>query len=249
MPGIDLVSAAVILAALALGGAIKGATGAGAPVVAVPVIAAFFDVRIAVIIMATPNCLTNIRQLWQFWPHRLQDGFDIRFAVSGAAGAIIGTIFLATLPNRVLILGVALAVSAYVILRIARPAFRISASRAWRLALPAGIAAGTLQGAAGISAPVSVSFLNAMRLERPVFIATLSAFFIAMSVVQLPALAVMGLLTPVLFALSLLAVLPILAFMPLGAWLANKLSAEGFDRLVLIMLSVLAIRLLYVALI
>ena len=249
MPGIDLVSAAVILAALALGGTIKGATGAGSPVVAVPVIAAFFDVRIAVIIMAAPNCLTNIRQLWQFWPHRLQDGFDIRFAVSGAAGAIIGTIFLATLPNRVLILGVALAVSAYVILRIARPAFRISASRAWRLALPAGVVAGTLQGAAGISAPVSVSFLNAMRMERPVFIATISAFFIAMSVVQLPALAVMGLLTPVLFALSLLAVLPILAFMPLGAWLANKLSAEGFDRLVLIMLSVLAIRLLYVALI
>ena len=247
MPGIDLVSAAVILFALALGGTIKGATGAGAPVVAVPVIAAFFDVRIAVIIMATPNCLTNIRQLWQFWPHRLHNGFDVRFAVSGAAGAIIGTIFLATLPNRVLILGVALAVSAYVILRIARPAFRISASRAWRLALPAGVAAGTLQGAAGISAPVSVSFLNAMRLERPVFIATISTFFIAMSLVQLPTLAVTGLMTPELFGLSLLAVLPIMVFMPLGAWLANKLSAEGFDRLVLIMLSVLAIRLLYVA--
>ena len=249
MPEINTVSAAIILIALALGGTIKGATGAGAPVIAVPVIAAFFDVRIAVIIMATPNCLTNIRQLWQYWPHRMTDGFDLRFAVSGSAGAILGTIFLATLPNRLLIITVAMAVTAYVILRIARPTFHISASRAWRLALPAGMAAGTLQGAAGISAPVSVSFLNAMRLERPAFIATISAFFIAMSLVQLPALAVTGLMTLELFALSLLAVLPILVFMPLGAWMAAKLSAEGFDRLVLFMLTLLALRLLYVAMV
>ena len=249
MPGIDFFSASVILFALALGGTIKGATGAGAPVVAVPVIAAFFDVRIAVIIMATPNCLTNIRQLRQYWSHRLHDGFDVRFAVSGAAGAILGTIFLATFPIRVLTLGVALTVTAYVLVRVLHPDFRISLSWAWRWAFPAGIAAGTLQGAAGISAPISVSFLNAMRLERPTFIATISAFFIAMSLVQLPTLAVTGLMTAELFAYSLLAVLPILAFMPLGAWLAKKLSAEGFDRLVLFMLSILAIRLLYVALV
>jgi len=249
MPGIDLLSASVILFALALGGTIKGATGAGAPVVAVPVIAAFFDVRLAVIIMATPNCLTNIRQLWQYWPHRMHDGLDVRFAVSGAAGAILGTIFLATLPIRILTLGIALAVTAYIALRVMHPNFRVSRSRAWRWALPAGIAAGTLHGAAGISAPVSVSFLNAMRLERPTFIATISVFFFAMSLVQLPTLAVTGLMTAELFALSLLAVLPILAFMPIGAWLAKKLSAEGFDRLVLIMLSVLAMRLLYVAVI
>ena len=249
MPGIDIFSAGVILLALALGGTIKGATGAGAPVVAVPVMAAFFDVRIAVIIMATPNLLTNIRQLRQYWPHRLHDGFDARFAVSGAAGAILGTVFLATLPIKALTLGMALTVTAYIAVRVLHPKFRLSRSRAWRLALPAGMAAGTLQGAAGISAPISVSFLNAMRLERPTFIATISAFFIAMSLVQLPTLAVTGLLTLELFALSFLAVLPILAFMPLGAWLAQKLSADGFDRLVLLLLSVLAIRLLYVALV
>ncbi|MGI9391002.1 MAG: sulfite exporter TauE/SafE family protein [Boseongicola sp.] len=248
MPEIDFLSATVIVFALALGGTIKGATGAGAPVVAVPVIAAFFDVRIAVIIMATPNFLTNIRQLWKYWPHRLHNGFDVRFAVSGAAGAILGTLFLANFPISILTLGVAITVTAYVLLRVLHSEFRISQSRAWRLAFPAGLTAGILQGAAGISAPVSVSFLNAIRLERPTFIATISAFFIAMSLVQLPTLALTGLMTAELFALSLLAVLPILAFMPFGAWLANKLSAEGFDRLVLVMLSILAIRLLYVAL-
>ena len=51
-----------VLVAFALGGILKGATGAGAPIITIPVIAAFYDVRIAVIIMVVPNLLTNIGQ-------------------------------------------------------------------------------------------------------------------------------------------------------------------------------------------
>ena len=53
-----------ILVAFSLGGILKGATGAGAPIITIPVIAAFYDVRIAVIIMVIPNLLTNIGQLY-----------------------------------------------------------------------------------------------------------------------------------------------------------------------------------------
>ena len=72
----DTVTIIAILVAFALGGILKGATGAGAPIVTIPVIAAFYDVRIAVIIMVVPNLLTNIGQLYQFrktiLPHFLQ---------------------------------------------------------------------------------------------------------------------------------------------------------------------------------
>ena len=62
----DTITIIAILVAFALGGILKGATGAGAPIVTIPVIAAFYDVRIAVIIMVVPNLLTNIGQLYQF---------------------------------------------------------------------------------------------------------------------------------------------------------------------------------------
>ena len=49
----DPLAILAVLTALALGGLVKGATGAGAPLVAVPVMAAFFDVRVAVAVMVT----------------------------------------------------------------------------------------------------------------------------------------------------------------------------------------------------
>lgn len=248
MTNIDPVAIFAILTALALGGLVKGATGAGAPVVAVPVMAAFFDVRLAVIIMVTPNLVTNLWQLRTFRAHHLPGGFALRFAVAGGLGALVGTFLLASLPAQALMLMVAVAVIAYIGLRLARPDFQLSRAVAAKSAFPAGVSAGILQGAAGISAPISVSFLNAMRLERPAFIATISAFFVAMSLVQIPAMFAFGMLTGERLLMSAAALAPLLAFMPAGAWLARRMSAQTFDRLTLILLSVLAGRLVYAAL-
>lgn len=247
---IDLSGAAlaVIFVALALGGILKGATGAGVPVIAVPVIAAFYDVRLAVALIAVPNFFTNCWQLWKFRAHHLSTAFTWVFAASGALGAIVGTVLLATLPAEPLMLLVAISVTGYVALRVMVPEFQLQLAVARRIVWPVGLVAGLLQGAAGISAPVSVSFLNALRLPRPAFIATISAFFAAMTVTQIPTLALAGLMTPMILTLGVVAVLPIFAFMPVGAWLAQRMSQRGFDRLVLSFLSVLALKLFYDAL-
>jgi uncharacterized membrane protein YfcA len=244
-PTLDLATIAVIFAALALGGLMKGATGAGAPVIAVPVMAAFFDVRFAVVIMAAPSLVMNIWQLWHFRNSHLPDRFPLRLGLAGAAGTVAGTALLATLPVEALSLVIAGTIVAYIALRLARPGFRVPWDVARRAVLPVGALAGVLQGAAGLSAPVSVGFLNAMRLERAAFIATISALFAAMGMAQLPALAGFGLLTPHLLALSAAALIPLVAFMPVGSWLARRISPRSFDRLVLALLTVLALRLVY----
>ncbi|MFT5060941.1 MAG: putative membrane protein YfcA, partial [Polaromonas sp.] len=232
-----------IFAALALGGVLKGATGAGVPVIAVPVIAAFVDVRFAVMVMVVVNLMTNTRQIWTFRDTRLPEGFALRFGLAGAMGALIGTGLLVWLPEEVLSAMLAGLVFAYIGLRLARPDFRLSMEVARRFVIPVGAIGGVFQGAAGISAPVSVSFLNAIRLERPVFIFTVSVFFVSMGVVQLPALLLSGLMTLPIFALSFLAIIPVIAFMPLGNWLGQRASPQVFDRVILVFLSVLAVRL------
>lgn len=247
-PTLDLATIAVIFAALSLGGMVKGATGAGAPVIAVPVMAAFFDVRFAVVVMAAPSLVMNLWQLWHFRRSHLPEGFPLRLGIAGGAGTVAGTALLATLPVEALSLVIAGTIVAYIALRLARPDFRVPWQVARRVVVPVGAVAGLLQGAAGVSAPVSVGFLNAMRLERPAFIATISALFTAMALVQLPALAGFGLLTPHLLALSAAAFFPLVAFMPLGGWLARRISPKAFDRLVLGLLTVLALRLVYDAL-
>lgn len=245
---LSLPTLSVIFVALALGGVLKGATGAGVPVIAVPVIAAFFDVRLAVALIAVPNLFTNCWQLWRFRAAHLSGVFTAVFALSGALGAVAGTFLLATLPVEPLMLLVALSVTAYIALRVTVPEYRLDLVLARKVVWPAGLLAGVLQGAAGISAPVSVSFLNALRLSRPAFIATISAFFAAMTVAQIPSLAVAGFMTPTILILGVIAVLPVFAFMPVGGWLARRMSPRGFDMLVLSFLGILAAKLYYDAL-
>ncbi|WEX10396.1 sulfite exporter TauE/SafE family protein [Chelativorans sp. AA-79] len=236
---------AIIFACLAAGGILKGATGAGAPVLAVPALAMIFDVRFAVVVMLMPNLLTNLWQAWHFRRHLLPASFVFGFAGAGALGVLLGTLMLAFLSHDVLSLFVAGAVFAYIALRLARPDWKIAYPLASRLSIPAGLAAGLLQGAAGLSAPASITFLSAMRLERPIFIATISFLFVSMTVLQIASLGYLGIFSAHGALISLSALLPILAFMPVGAALAKRLSKESFDRAILILLGFLAAKLVY----
>lgn len=239
----DLYTAIIVGAALAGGGLLKGATGAGTPLVAVPVIAAIFDVRLAVAVLSLPNLCTNLWQMHTYRHHRLDAGWTARFVIAGAIGAGAGTYLLAVVHERILVFALAVVVTCYILLRLMRPQLKISDEVGRRLAGPVGLIGGLLQGAAGISAPVSVSYLNALRLDRPVFIFTISSFFGAMSVVQLPALGVAGLLSAQLLLVSLLALVPLLVAIPIGAFAAKRLSPRGFDILILLLLTGLAVRL------
>lgn len=245
MPELDLIAYVAIFVALALGGTMKGATGMGAPVVAIPVMAVFFDVRLAVVLMVLPNAVTNILQLWQYRANKLEGSFTRNFAIAGFLGAVFGTVLLAYLPARALTAMVALAVFLYVGLRLLKPDFKIPLPMAEKLCPWTGGLSGLLQGAAGISAPISVSFLNAMRLERKIFIPTISVFFLAMTAAQLPVQIALGLMSLPLAVLGSAALVPLIMFMPVGAWLSRSISASTFDRLTLTLLAGMAIKLTF----
>ncbi|MEM1237402.1 MAG: sulfite exporter TauE/SafE family protein [Pseudomonadota bacterium] len=239
----DPAALATIALALFLGGVLKGAIGMGSPVLAIPVMASFFDVRLAVVIMVVPNLMTNLWQLWTYRAHRLSGAFPYVFAGAGMVGTFLGTVVLVLVSQAFLKLLVAGAVIVYVGLRLARPDFALGDRAARALAIPMGAIAGALQGAAGLSAPVSVSFLNAMRLGREVFIVTISLLFVGMSLVQIPMLTALGLMTAETALLGAAALSPLLAGMPVGGFLAARLSPERFDRIVIVVLVGLALKL------
>lgn len=234
---------AVVVACLAAGGLLKGATGAGAPILAVPALAAFFDVRFAVVVMLVPNIVTNLWQTIRFREYFPERSFALPLLGGGVLGIAGGTLALKTLQSDVLSLVMAAAVIGYVVLRLARPHWRLEMNQAKWLALPAGAVAGALQGAAGLSAPVSITFLNAMQMERERFIAAISALFVTFTAVQIVAVALSGLIMPGDLWYSLFALLPVSFAMPVGAWLGKRISARALDRIILAILCVLAARL------
>lgn len=235
---------ALIFAAIAAGGLLKGAIGAGAPILAVPVMALFFDVQLAVAVMVIPNLLSNLWQVWHYRREALPAPFLRGMALSGALGALFGSALLVTAPPDILLAAVAITVFVYIVFRLARPGWTLSYDTALRVVWPVGLAGGTMQGALGLSAPVSVSFMNAMNLERLTFLASISVYFATMSLAQVPVLWAAGILDRTAALYGVLAVVPLFGAMPVGAWLARHVSRRTFDRVVLTLLALIAARML-----
>ena len=234
-----------VLVAFALGGILKGATGAGAPIITIPVIAAFYDVRIAVIIMVVPNLLTNIGQLYQFRKTILPKFFTLSFALGGGIGAFLGTILLVNLSIKILTLSVAFIVIIYILLKLIVPSWKLTYKKAEKLVFLMGAGGGVLQGTAGLSAPISITFLNSMKLERNQFIPTISVYFGVMSIFQMPTLYYYDFLNLEIIIVSFISTLVLLLFMPFGSWIAKSVSKESFDKITLILLGFIAFRIIY----
>ena len=233
--------------AIGLGGFLKGATGAGTPVVGVPILTAFFGIHFAVAVFSILNLFTNIWHAFSYRKFRTSKQFVISFTVAGGVGALIGSFFLAWLPTDALLGGLAGIVILYILLRIFRPSWQLTREQGDRYVVIAGLAGGFMQGAGGISAPASVTFLNAMRLSREEFIATISVFFCTMSLVQIPTLIGLGIITWDRFVFSCLAAIPLFVAIWVGERAAKYMSKAWFDRAILTLLVVIAIRLLWTA--
>ena len=110
--------------------------------------------------------------------------------------------------------------------------------------MPVGLGTGLLHGATGISAPIGVTFIHAMRFGRDAHIYAVSAMFMVLATVQAPSLWIAGILRSEWLLQGLFALIPTFLFMPVGQWLSGKLSPAAFDRMTLIFLGVIGLKLL-----
>lgn len=245
MPELELFTLIVIIIGLFLGGMLKGATGAGLPIIALPVIAAVTDIRFAVVLLATPNFFSNAWQIVQYRKFAPDNTLCRNYAVSGAIGAAIGTLFLAYLPLFVLNIIAILIVWLYLALRIHKPDYQLPLPTAQRWVIPVGMFGGSLQGAIGLSAPVSITFIHAIRLGRENFIFTMSVFFAVMSILQVPAQIFLGLSSVKFALLSTLTLVPILIGLLVGNQIGRKLNPKTFDLTIIGLLVAVSIKMLF----
>lgn len=234
----------ITMLAFMAGGILKGAIGAGAPVLVVPVMSIYFGVPYAVAAFTLPAIASNIWQGWHY-RHSLEDaGFLWRLTLGAGIGAFLGTVLLANLPGELLSLVVGVLALCYVGFKLFKPGWSLPYETARRLAAPAGFTAGVLQGAAGISAPVSVTFMHAANLGRLRFIGSISIFFLGMSCVQLPSQIGLGVMDRQIFLFSLMGCVPLFLGMPIGAWLVKRFGVKLFDRLIMTLLVVISVTLI-----
>lgn len=235
----------VIVSAIAIGAFVKGATGGGLPLIAIPVMAVFLGVERSVVLMAIPGVVSNG---WLVWTHRETRAStrDLPVLIStGVVGAVAGTVLLQRLPSRALSGVLAAVIVVYIVVATLHPGLTFS-PRATRIASPpVGLVSGAMQGSTGISGPLLSTYLHGYQLAPRAYVFSLSVLFFVGALVQAIALAALGLYSSSRLSESLLALIPIALTLPLGSRAARRLSPRAFQRVVLVLLAASAVSLAY----
>lgn len=239
-----MLSLALGFVAYLLGGAVKGVTGLGLPLMTVPLLATLYEPRVALALMAVPVLVSNV---WQAWRERRVAWTVARFwllllPMVVCAFAAADTISELGPRTGSLVFGIIVILfcaSQLLPARISIPA------RAERWLSPAvGAVAGVIGGVSNFFGPPLVMYLVALRLPKDAFVGTVAVLFIAGGTPLYLALAVNGVLTLPVAAASAVGVLPVLAGVELGRRVRDRIPQETFHRVLIGLLLVIGLNLI-----
>jgi uncharacterized membrane protein YfcA len=234
---LPLPAIALLVAVFVLGGVVKGITGAGLPLVLVPLTAQLLNMPAAVALLTMPMIVTNISQAMEGGHTLVAIRRLLPLLGCVIVGLLIGVHLLLSIDRHLLslILGVSfLALSA---LLLFMPHVRIP-DRTARWAGPAvGFAAGVLGGMSAMFGPPMIAYLVGRGTDPDSFVKQMAIFAFTASLTMLLALGGSGALSWTDILISAIAILPIQAGMPLGRWLRRRTRPQWFRIAVLVVLA------------
>lgn len=218
-------------AAFLLGGFVKGLSGVGLPMVALPILSLGFTVPQAVVLTMVPilasngwQALTNgvlVPVVRRFWPMQLVMALSL--LLSGSLMARLDNSMLLVLAGGVMVVSV-------LALMVANGRTIPS-----RLERPAGIVVGALAGLIGgvsslFGIPVII-YMTSLGLARAEFLTSISIIYFFAAIPYLAGLISFGVVTPSEFIGSALAVIPALLGIALATRLVRGLDEQRFRHM------------------
>ncbi len=236
---------AVIAVALAAGGFVKGISGIGMPIVAIPIMAGAVGIERAVLVLVIPGIVLNGWIAWQERKHRADTPEMPIILLAGCVGVFGGSWLLYIATERFLSIVLVLWIAVYIGMRMFTPDITLSAAIRGRLAPVIGMIAGLCQGSTGISAPVLATWMHSMKLRPDSYVYAITLPFMVLAMAQLVSYMSIGMYTPRLYLESMLAIVPALFAIPLGVRVRALINQQIFDWIVLLMISLIGVRLVY----
>jgi hypothetical protein len=224
-----------LIAGLGIAGLAKGATAMGLPLIATPILASVFGPKQAIVIITIPIFVANTLLVLQSWRIFGYLRGLLPLIAANAVGTVLGALLLAGLDQRTF----AILITAMVVLFLLRGDRLVGepgARRAQVLTPVVGFVGGVMQGTTSISSPVVGSFFHALRLPPREYVLTLAAVFQLSSSVQLLSYAALGLFTPELFTLGVIACIPMLLALMAGIAVRGRLDQARFRQLIVVLL-------------
>ncbi len=242
---LDLYSLSIISLGLAIGAFVKGLTGMGLPLVAVPFMASFLGAEHAIVVMQIPGLVSNA---WLVWRHKGElGGLRLRYdmILPAAVMTVAGVWFLDTANDNVTILLLASVVAVFLALLLFNPSFRLD-GRIGRMATPvASMAGGFVQGAAGVSGPLFSTLILSFRLKKEAYVFYNGLLFGLFNAIQIVVMIFFGMWTMQRFVEGCLALIPLFLFQCIGMKAMGRASPALFNRAVIAVIVVMEIKLVW----
>jgi uncharacterized protein len=233
------------VAVLLLAGISKGVVGIGIPVIGVPILVGLYgDLRSVLLATIVATAVADVPLLIRNRKRMRDASVLIGYMATGLIGVVIGTRLLVFLRPQILSGVLAVVTIAFVVLSWTGRTPTIGKAQASRFGPFFGLIAGMLQGAAGASGPVTISYLLSMQLSREGFLFAINAVFFILDWTQLASLVQLGYTPPLLAAAGVALVLSSIG-MIVGFAIQSKIDDRLFRRGVLILLACAAGGLIY----
>ena len=223
---------------------VSGMCGFGSNVVALPILAIFFDIKAAVLVRMFPAVVNPIALVWT-----LRKDIDWRtsgiMVTAGCIAILPGALLLSRFSPGYLLVGLGSIVFVVSVMNLLRPGnVPYSFSTSWSHAAAAGLFGGVLAGAYGVPGPPIVLYSYNTRWSNETAKGACAVFFMIVMAARIPAYAIEGLISAniVVWSLLLCALAPV--GVALGHAFSKRLGTRTFIRTVYIVLATSAAGLL-----
>ena len=225
---------AAVVCSLVVAGLLKGVIGVGMPIVALPLLSLFIDIKSAAMLLSMPLILSNL-------PQALEGGKTGRclMQLTPVLLGMIPGLFLGVRLLLAIDASVAKIIAGLVLIGVAcvtllAPKLALQS----RLVLPAGIAfgffGGILGGIAAMAGPLVFIYLLAKGLRGQAFTKEASLYLVVSSGLLALLLTASSQFSWLDVAVSTAALLPVVLGMQAGQRMRDRIAPETFKKLVLI---------------
>lgn len=225
----------IVLVVIAFASAVKGALGFGLPLITVPIAANLIGARTAIVLVAVPVVLSNLLLVTRGGgkPADLRRFGGLLLSI--LIGTVAGAQLLGRLDARVISLIVGIGALLFAAIGLAGWTPAISMRTESYTGPAIGLLSGLMAGTTGISAPLVAAYLQSLRLEKREFVFWMTMAFLFVGLTQVVSYYQLGLYVPPLPFYALISCLPVPVGTRLGFWIQDRLRAQTFRSLVLLL--------------
>lgn len=233
-----------LVTSLFVAGVLKGVIGVGMPIVALPLVSMFIDVRASVMLLSMPLMLSNIPQALEGGACRDCLCRLVPVFAGMIPGIFVGVRVLLTIEAAIANVIAGVVVIGVAALTLLAPKLQIKGRSQAPLGALSGFLGGVLGGLAAMPGPLVFTYLLAKGLRGRSFTKEASMFLVISAALLAAILTASTNFDPSDVAISSLAVVPVVAGMVFGQKLRDVIPAETFKKLVLVAVLVSGMELL-----